>query len=77
MIQLLLIPFITAEDVLSFLNIFSYTDKKTNSCRVNVEEMNKYCNIEIIKNKVNGLPLEYNEEPVVENFLEGYGLFKE
>lgn len=68
---------ITAEDVLSFLNIFSYTDKKTNSCRVNVEEMNKYCNIEIIKNKVNGLPLEYNEEPVVENFLEGYGLFKE
>ena len=41
---------ISAEDVLSFLNIFSYVDKKTNSCQVNVGEMNKYCNIEIIKN---------------------------
>ena len=68
---------ITAEDVLSFLNIFSYTDKKTNSCRVNVEEMNKYCNIEIIKNKVDDLLQEYNGEQVVENFLEGYELFNE
>lgn len=68
---------ITAEDVLSFLNIFSYTDKKTNSCRVNVKEMSKYCNIEIIKNKVDDLLHEYNGEQVVENFLEGYKLFNE
>lgn len=68
---------ITAEDVLSFLNIFSYEDKKTNSCRVNVGEMNKYCNIEIIKNKVDDLLQEYNGEQVVENFLEGYKLFNE
>ncbi len=68
---------ITAEDVLSFLNIFSHVDKKANSCRVNVGEMKRYCNIEIIKNKVDNLPQEYKEEPVVENFLEGYELFKE
>lgn len=68
---------ITAEDVLSFLNIFSYTDKKTKSCRVNVEEITKYCNIEIIKTKVDDLLQEYNGKQVVENFLEGYKLFNE
>lgn len=68
---------ISAEDVLSFLNIFSCVDKKTNSCRVNVKEMRKYCNIEIIKNKVDDLLHEYNGERVVENFLEGYELFND
>ena len=36
--------------------------------------MNKYCNIEIIKNKVDDLPPEYNEEQVVKSFLKGYDL---
>lgn len=65
---------ITAEDVLSFLNIFNHDDKKSNSSRVYVGEMKKYCNIEIIKNKVDDLPPEYNEEQVVKSFLKAYDL---
>ena len=68
---------LTAEDIISFLNIFSYTDKKTNSSKVNVDEMKKYCNIKIIKNKVDDLLQEYNEDEIVKNFLEGYKLFNE
>ena len=68
---------ITAEDVLSFLNIFNHDDKKSNSSRVYVGEMKKYCNIEIIKNKVDDLPPEYNEEQVVKSFLMGYELINE
>lgn len=68
---------ITNEDVLSFLKIFISEDEKSNSLREDVMEMNKYCNIEIIKNKVDNLPSEYNEEQVVKNFLEGYELLKE
>lgn len=66
---------ITGEDVLSFLNIFSREDKTSNSLRVNVEEMNKYCDIEIIKNKVDSLPQEYGENQLVKNFLEIYKSF--
>ena len=68
---------ITAEDVLSFLNIFSYEDKKSNSIQVNLENMKKFCNIKIIKTKVDYLLQEYNGEQVVENFLESYELFNE
>lgn len=68
---------ITAEDVLSFLDIFSHVDKKTNSSRVNVDEMKKYCNVEIIKNKVDNLLQEYAEEQIVKNFLEDYELFND
>lgn len=68
---------ITAEDVLSFLDIFSYNDKKTNSSRVNVDEMKKYCNVEIIKNIVDNLLQEYAEEQIVKNFLEDYELFND
>lgn len=51
----------SAEDVLSFLNILSYNVKKTKSSRMNVMEMSKYCNVEIIKNKVYYLLQEYTE----------------
>lgn len=44
---------------------------------MNVEEITKYCNIEIIKTKVDDLLQEYNGEQVVENFLEGCELFNE
>lgn len=66
---------ISAEDVISFLKIFISEDEKSNSLLKDIGQMNKYCNIEIVKKKIEDLFQEYADEQVVKNFLEGYVLF--
>lgn len=62
------------EDILSFLKMFISEDKNSNSLKEDVIKIRKYCDINIVKNKINSLTQDYCEEQVVKNFLKGYDL---
>ena len=66
----------TDQGTIQFLKSFLPEQRNSSFLMRNMNEMNNYIDVNIIKNRIDKLPNDYTEEQIVKNFLEGYKKFK-